>query len=623
MLTSLETWFAHPRLLALLGLLPIVTWLLLRAYRKKQAALATFGNGFFPNRLLSRGNDRRFLRGLVLYFALMLLIVGMAGPQWGKEPSEALRTQRDVFVLIDVSRSMDAEQPSRRVLATRALRQLAETLSRTGGPRVALVLFAAHPTLAFPLTVDFDHFLFALDQIDADELPTAIRPKTEEGLPSGTRLGAALRFALEHADPKRPTDVILLSDGDDPAEDEEWLEGAEEARRRKVPVHVVAVGDPNSPSKIPLGMGFLTHNGKPVLSQVNEMTLQEIARRTRGVYLPAYANPLPLGKLLPNILAAAPLSSLEEEGGIGQLQVFTPRYALFLGPALALFALWLLLGIRRGNASSRLPRLAFFPVVLLLVSAAPPGVERWLRLGQEAFDRDEFDKAALQFEKAEELSLDPGQVAFNKAAALYRAQKYADAALAYQHCLEDDRIPLERRALALFQRGNALLQQSAGKNRFLVERAIASLRDCLALEKLDPSLRSDARHNLDLARHLWLKTNPDDARPEDQQHQAEPKGKHLKKVLAKSKEGKNGKDAFGKEDAGGPESKEPGNGQDPSKGKKAGVGPLTVLPDQKELVPLSQQEAEAHLEEIARRIMLERRNYRRLAWGVPENVKDW
>ena len=78
-MTSLETWFAHPRLLTLLGLLPLVTWLLLRAYRKKQAALATFGNGFFPNRLLSRGNDRRFLRGLVLYFALLFLIVGILG----------------------------------------------------------------------------------------------------------------------------------------------------------------------------------------------------------------------------------------------------------------------------------------------------------------------------------------------------------------------------------------------------------------------------------------------------------------------------------------------------------------------------------------------------------------
>jgi hypothetical protein len=41
------------------------------------------------------------------------------------------------------------------------------------------------------------------------------------------------------------------------------------------------------------------------------------------------------------------------------------------------------------------------------------------------------------------------------------------------------------------------------------------------------------------------------------------------------------------------------------------------------LVPLSPQETEAHLENIAQRILQERRHYHRHTVLVPEHVKDW
>ena len=57
--------------------------------------------------------------------------------------------------------------------------------------------------------------------------------------------------------------------------------------------------------------------------------------------------------------------------------------------------------------------------------------------------------------------------------------------------------------------------------------------------------------------------------------------------------------------------------------KKAQAGPLTVLPDQSELSPLSPQETQAHLEAISQRILQEQRQYRRHAVTLPDNVKDW
>src|SRR5262249_57041129 len=137
----------------------------------------------------------------------------------------------DVVIVLDLSRSMLAEQPSRQELARRGINDLAEMFKRRGGYRVALVVFAAHPRLVFPLTNDYDHLAEAVAQQDAAAPPRALRPNADAGDVSGTRIGAALRLAVAAHDPRMQgaQDIILLSDGDDPVADNEWREGIEAA----------------------------------------------------------------------------------------------------------------------------------------------------------------------------------------------------------------------------------------------------------------------------------------------------------------------------------------------------------------------------------------------------------
>ena len=54
---------------------------------------------------------------------------------------------------------------------------------------------------------------------------------------SGTRIGAALKAAVEAHDKRFPAykDIVLISDGDDPADDKEWVRGADEARKAEIP----------------------------------------------------------------------------------------------------------------------------------------------------------------------------------------------------------------------------------------------------------------------------------------------------------------------------------------------------------------------------------------------------
>ncbi len=60
--------------------------------------------------------------------------------------------------------------------------------------------------------------------------------------------------------------------------------------------------------------------------------------------------------------------------------------------------------------------------------------------------------------------------------------------------------------------GNAYLQASRGNDRGLLEQALRAYRECLLDDATVPEIRADARHNLELARLLWIKTlpNPDE-----------------------------------------------------------------------------------------------------------------
>ncbi len=329
MLPDVTTWFAYPILLALLAALPVLAILMLDADRRRRRTCALLGDSSALQKLQSTSALPGWCRSLCLFTGLALVIVASAGPRWGKMPALAAGEARPVVILWDVSRSMLAEYPSRQDLARRALRDLAHTLSKAGGPRLALVIFAAHAQLAMPLTGDYDHFLDLIGHIDADDLPAALRPRGAADTASGTRIGEAIRLAIHALEAQQGGDILLLSDGDDPGGDEEWLEGAEEARRHHLPVHAIGLGNPSTAATIPFGGGVLEYQGRPVLTRLQEKPLQEIARRSHGTYVPAHTDYLPLGRLLPSILADRAPEAAESESSI---PIWQPRVSLVPQP---------------------------------------------------------------------------------------------------------------------------------------------------------------------------------------------------------------------------------------------------------------------------------------------------
>src|SRR5207248_5851262 len=137
---------------------------------------------------------QRFWRGLCLTLGLLAIVLGTAGPQWGRDWDQSAAPGRDLVVVLDCSRSMWAETPSRLERAKTALLDLCNEMKKHGGHRVALVVFAGSARLACPLTHDYDHFRESVEAVDTDAPDPEIAPGP--GAQSGTRIGAALHKAL-------------------------------------------------------------------------------------------------------------------------------------------------------------------------------------------------------------------------------------------------------------------------------------------------------------------------------------------------------------------------------------------------------------------------------------------
>lgn len=637
----MRNFFAHPEALWLLAVLPVVTGLWLWSRRRQVVGLKKLGLPTAIAGLIQRRPQARRWQQVFLSLGLLVLVLACAGPRWGRDPRPPAVGGRDLVIVLDLSRSMLAEQPSRQERALRALRDLADTLEQRGGHRVALVIFAAQPQLVFPLTPDYDHFRAALAQVDANDRPPQLRPAAGGGTPSGTRIGAALELAVQTHEPRfqGAQDILLLSDGDDPGDDDEWTAGAAAARRQGIPVQTIGIGDPARPSPIPAPpgeQGFLRYQDQQVSSRLQERPLRAIADRTEGVYIPAHTLVLPLGRVFRETLEPRGRRQSGDLPDTAALPVYQQRASWFLALALGFLSLTMVVadGLGRPVHSAALPPspgkgnkkvlLASLLALAALAAAPLPPVLQLLRQGNAAYEQEQYEAALHQYRLAEPAAADPGLVAFNKAAALYRLGRYREAELHYRRCLDDQLIPRPRQARACYDLGNCLLQQGPLDNASLLEEAIASYRITIDLEEQPSPLRADAEYNLELARLLWLKARPETKQTPDKEPSLHPQPEEKKNGKTPGKGSANTGQPGQKEDPN-PNTASNGQAQQPgvNQKKKVTPGPLQVLPDADRLVPLSPEDTSDLLKQAAERILAERRQFRRQAGEVSPMTKDW
>lgn len=270
-------------ILWLLLLIPTlyVGWLLYKRIQKKRV------EGYFDERLINKLRRNYWTTGdrvrlFSFLAALFFFIIALAGPKIGTEVREVQRQGVNLMVALDLSRSMNTQDvsPSR---LDKAKLELNRLVNRLQGDRIGLVVFTDEAFIQVPLTTDYSAFRMLLDISNTGQMPS-----------SGTNFKAAMDRALESFEAldnqggSAANVLLFVADGEN--HDTDYRSSLQELVNNNVTIFAVGIGTPEG-GPIPLfdqsGAVAGYHRDRqrnPVTSQLESMTMQQIARAGSGEY---------------------------------------------------------------------------------------------------------------------------------------------------------------------------------------------------------------------------------------------------------------------------------------------------------------------------------------------------
>jgi len=223
---------------------------------------------------------RKVIKMVLIVSAAFLILLALARPQWGFEWEETKLTGIDMLIAIDVSKSMLATdvKPNRLERSKFAVKDLVKKLN---GDRIGLIAFAGTAFLQCPLTIDYNGFLLALDDLNIGTIPR-----------EGTSISNAIREAMNifKGGEKKYKVLVIITDGEDLEGDA--LKSAKEASGLGIKIYCVGVGTKEG-ELIPVfnehsERTFLTdRSGNVVKTKLNEDFLKNVAISTGGNYVHA------------------------------------------------------------------------------------------------------------------------------------------------------------------------------------------------------------------------------------------------------------------------------------------------------------------------------------------------
>lgn len=218
-------------------------------------------------------------RGVVIKFFLRtiyvaLMIVALLGPFFGEPERDIIAEGKDIMVLVDVSKSMDATdvQPSRLEKVKFELQRLTTSLS---GNRFGLMIFSSTPFLQVPLTFDLNAFGLFTQTLNTSLVSNP-----------GTDICGALNLGIEKLIKNRSTNtskiILLLTDGENFGTCERQTFA--NLKKYDLKLMIVGIGTTNG-GRIKEGASWVEDdNGQPATTRLNNAYLRELAKSTNGKY---------------------------------------------------------------------------------------------------------------------------------------------------------------------------------------------------------------------------------------------------------------------------------------------------------------------------------------------------
>ena len=268
---------------------------------------------------------RRTVGTVLVTAAMALLVVALVDVRWGKVWRDVPQKGIEVMFVLDVSRSMLADDAAPNRLE-RAKQQIKDTVDEMAGDRVGLVVFAGDVKQQIPLTTHYDDFKQRLDEVG----PHNVRR-------GGSRLGDAIE-AASHAFLTKSNAhkaMVIFTDGED--QESNPVAAAKKAHAETgVRIFTVGLGDMDKGSRIPLASedksGYLVHDGEQVWSKLHGDILRQVATETDGAYVPAGTKQVNMADVYHSYIAGVEQTEFET----AKINQYEARYQWFVAPALLL-----------------------------------------------------------------------------------------------------------------------------------------------------------------------------------------------------------------------------------------------------------------------------------------------
>ncbi len=288
---------AHPWLLVLLGLIPIIWWAHLNPRRR--AAVRFSDVSRFTAQTVTWSQRARHLLPLLRSLAVAFVVLALARPQKADEETRISTEGVAIQIVLDRSGSMASEDfvdergraQTRLDAVKKVVRQFVEgdgqDLRGRDDDLVGLIVFARYADTECPLTHDHQHFIRALDKV---QIPGT---RDEDGTAIGDALllavertrNIARRFGPDDAFKIKSRVIILLTDGDQNFGKYLPTQAAEVAAA--VGVKVYTIGAAPEFQQQQFGGGFFQPRTQRVPVNVDEEELQKVADLTGGKYFRA------------------------------------------------------------------------------------------------------------------------------------------------------------------------------------------------------------------------------------------------------------------------------------------------------------------------------------------------
>ncbi len=391
------------------------------SFFKKKEALALFSSVENLKHLSSSMSfSRQIIKAIIIFIAALLLVVTLMKPQGDPELVEKKGEGRDIAFVLDVSKSMLAEdlKPNRLENAKLAIKELVTSLK---GDRVALLVFSGNSAVKSPLTNQYFNFISRLDSVSTDDINRG-----------GTNIGGAMNDTIEQIFTNKERnyrDIILITDGEDTVGSNP-VAIAEEAGKKGIRIFTIGIGDPIVGRKIPFKdretgtIRYVKDNsGREVRSKLDEKTLKEIAYASKeGAYISVKTGAVDLKDLYRERIASAEKREHTER----KVPLYKEWFQFFLGFAIVLIVLEFIIPERK-NALKRLFKrktdksmtinnkialLLMIVSILFSVSCSSKSVEA-VDSGNAAYHTGSYDEAVEYYNEALDEELESPEVYFN------------------------------------------------------------------------------------------------------------------------------------------------------------------------------------------------------------------